>query len=339
MILFKNSELRHFYYAILLLFGILALGTFGYVWIEDYPVLDGFYMTLITVSTIGFGEVHTLSPLGRLFTSGLILISLGFAAYSISTITRYILTGLLRDYFKISKVKKEIDQLKNHVIVVGYGRNGAQSVEELRLHHIPVVIIEQRESKLREIQAIGNLLWLNEDPSNDQTLIDAGIYKAKALITVMPTEEEKLFIVLTARAMSANLNIITRAINPNTIKKLKTAGASHVIFPDKISGQHMAKMIAQPQMVEFMYHLLDDSNADSTFQELMLQDMFVDLSISLTAFRQLLPEGLNLVGAKLHSGKFDIDTRSNVLMNEVHSIFVLGSPLDVSKYKRIVEKQ
>jgi voltage-gated potassium channel len=101
----------------------------------------------------------------------------------------------------------------------------------------------------------------------------------------------------------------------------------------------MAKMIAQPQMVEFMYHLLDDSNADSTFQELMLQDMFVDLSISLTAFRQLLPEGLNLVGAKLHSGKFDIDTRSNVLMNEVHSIFVLGSPLDVSKYKRIVEKQ
>lgn len=304
----------------------------------NYPVLDAFYMTLITVSTIGFGEIHPLSPVGRIFTCLLIMVSLGFAAYAVSTITRYIFSGLLRDYFKISKVKKEIDQLKNHVIVVGYGRNGAQSVEELRLHNIPVVIIEQRESKLREIQAFGNLLWLNEDPSNDQTFIDAGIMKAKALITVMPTEEENLFIVLTARAINPGLNIITRAINPNTIKKLKTAGASHVIFPDKISGQHMAKMIAQPQMVEFMYHLLDDSCSDSTFQELMLQDIFVDLSLTLSLYRESLPEGLNLVGAKLHNGKFDIDTRSRIVLKDVHSLFILGTPLEFDKYKRKVEK-
>jgi len=338
MLFFKNSELRHFNYAILFLFGILAGGTAGYVLIEHYPILDGFYMTLITVSTIGFGEIHPLSAIGRVFTCVLILVSLGFAAYSVSTITRYILSGLLRDYFKISKVKKEIDQLKNHVIVVGYGRNGAQSVEELRLHNIPVVIIEQRESKLREIQALGNLLWLNEDPSNDQTFIDAGINKAKALITVMPTEEENLFIVLTARAINASLNIITRAVNPNTIKKLKTAGASHVIFPDKISGQHMAKMIAQPQMVEFMYHLLEDGNTDSSFQELMIQDIFIDQSITLMVYRQNLPEGINLVGAKLHSGKFEIDMRSLVPMNEVHSIFILGSPLEVENYKRKITK-
>jgi voltage-gated potassium channel len=331
--IYRNKEFRPFIYALLFLIFLLAAGTTGYVSIENYSWFDGLYMTLITVSTIGYGEIHPLSDNGRLFTSLLIIFTIAFATLSASTITRYIVSGIVRDYFKLSKVKKEIDQLKDHVIVVGYGRNGAQSVEELKSHHIPVVVIEQRENKVREIQTNGNIPWLNEDPTADETLLNAGIKKAKALITVMPTDEENLFIVLSARELCPKLKIITRAINPSTVKKLKTAGASHVIVPDKISGQHMAKMIAQPEVIEFLYLLTEESSSAFSIQEIMVDDYFMDKNMNVSTLRnQLLPK-LNIIGIKLQNGQFEVELSETLKLSDVYSFLLIGQNKIINEYK------
>ena len=204
-------DLKPAYFSLTLLFIIVITGVFGYIIIEKFNFLDAFFMTIITIATVGFQEVHPLSPLGRVFTAFLIIFSFGIFAYTITTLTRYVVDGVFRNYFKYSKVKKQIEKLANHVIVVGYGRNGLQAVEELLDHGIQCVIIENRPEKVKELQQRPDLLYIDGDPSHDEILKEAGVDKARALITVYPTDEENLFVVVTAREMNPEMKLTARS--------------------------------------------------------------------------------------------------------------------------------
>jgi voltage-gated potassium channel len=327
----KLEKLKPAYYSIFLLITIFIVGIVGFMMIEKYSLLDSFFMTIITVTTVGFGEVHPLSPEGKIFTSFLIIFSFGTFAFSATTLVQYIANGVFFNYFKYSKVKNEIDHLKHHVIIVGYGRNGSQAIEELKNHHIPLVVIENRDAKLKEIQQ-GNLLYIDDDPSSDEALIRAGILKAKALICVLPTDEENLFVVITARSLNPHLTIISRAINFNTIKKLKIAGASHVIMPDKISGQHMANMIAQPDILEFMYYLMLENSKDTSLEEITCSGISGDQSLTLKDLRN---EGnINIIGIKRTDGHYVVNPAPGLPLIDGDILFALGTPEGIQGFKK-----
>lgn len=331
----KLEELKPAYYSIFLFIIILFIGILGFSLIEGYPLVDAFFMTIITVTTVGFGEVHPLSSAGKFFTSFLIIFSFGFFAFSATTITRYIVNGVFRNYFKYSKVKKEIDKLTNHVIVVGFGRNGSQAIEELKYHGIPLVVIENRENKVKEIQ-LKNLLYIDDDPSSDEVLISAGILKAKALISVLPTDEENLFVVLTSRALNTEITIISRAINLNTIKKLKIAGASHVIMPDKISGQHMANMIAQPNVIEFMDYLMLEKDTEFFLDEVPCIGIAENTSPTIQQLNSLCKENLNILGLKRQDGNYIVNPGPDTILYSEDKLFVLGKTAEIEQFQKAI---
>lgn len=328
----KIDELRPAYYSIGLLLLILLIGIIGYSLIEHYSLIDSFFMTIITVTTVGFEEVHPLTTAGKIFTSGLIVVSFGFFAFSVTTVTRYIVSGVFRNYFKFSKMKREIDKLENHVIVVGYGRNGSQAVEELRNHKIPLVVIENRDAKIKEIQQITGLLFLQEDPTSDEALVSAGVKRAKALISVLPTDEENLFVVLTTHELNKNITIISRAINFNTIKKLKIAGASHVIMPDKISGQQMAKMIAQPNAMEFLDYLLLEKSKETILEEIICGGLNIEQTLG--SLIEKSASRLNVIGIKHKDGSYLVNPDNQYPINQNDCLFVLGKPDEIENFKK-----
>lgn len=330
----KNEEFRSAYYSIFLLNIILIFGIIGYVWIERYSLLDAFFMTIITVATVGYGEVHPLSPEGKIFTSLLIIFSFGIFTFAASTLTRYIVSGVFRNYYKYSKVKKEIDKLENHVIVVGYGRNGLQAIEELQHHHISVIVIDNREAKIKEIQQKSKLLYIQDDPSSDEVLARAGIKRAKAFISVLPTDAENLFAVISARELNPHITIISRAINFNTIKKLKTAGASHVIMPDKISGQHMAKMIAQPNIVEFLDYLMIEKSKDIILEEIACYE--VCESYTIEQLKTFTKDNINIIGLKRNDGSYIVNPGMDIKLTIDDRLFVLGNQQDINRFKNYI---
>ena len=236
MLNFKHF--RKLYYALSLLVIIILVGVFGFRIIEDYSFGEAFYMTIITVSTVGFNEVRPLTSEGRVFTAFLIIFSFGTFAYAVTSITFYVLGGEFNKYFKDLRINKKVDKISNHTIICGYGRNGKQAVSELNSHHQPYVLVEQNSVVLEEIRDTHEIPFVEGDATLDKTLERAGISRARALITTLPKDADNMFVVLTAREMNPNLLIITRASEENSDKKLRRAGADNVIMPDKIGGAH-----------------------------------------------------------------------------------------------------
>ncbi|MEM6726631.1 MAG: NAD-binding protein, partial [Bacteroidota bacterium] len=185
-----RNYVRNFYIAVFLLLVTLTIGIIGYIFLEDYSLNQAFYMTIITLSTVGFSEVRELSDQGRIFTSFLILFNLGIFAYAISNISSFFIEGdwqrLIKDYRILTKVEK----LRNHVIVCGYGRHGQQVLDELSSQEIPYVLIEKDDEKLDELRDGGEILFVEGDATNDDLLTEAGINQAKALIVTLSDETE-----------------------------------------------------------------------------------------------------------------------------------------------------
>lgn len=332
-----KENFRSVYFAIGLLMLVFLIGTIGYIVIEGFTFTEAFFMTIITISTVGFQEVRPLSGLGQFFTAFLIIISFGIFAYAVTTLTRYIVDGVFRNYLKDNKVKSKIEKLNNHVIVVGYGRNGRQAIEELKRHKFPVVIVDFNESIIQEIRQKAELLYIQGDATEDQTLTDAKIETAKALITALPNDADNLFVVLTARAMNPDITIISRAANFNSDKKLRSAGATNVIMPDKIGGQRMAKLVAQPDVVDFIEYVMLRESEGVHIEEVDCKGLtlsFAEKSIGDWSIRAA--TGANIIGIKTSDNKYIVNPTPDIHISENDQIFVLGDPDQITKLKKVL---
>jgi voltage-gated potassium channel len=238
----NRFSFKTFYVAVSLLLFVIVTGIVGFSLIEHYNFTDALFMTIITISTVGFKEVEPLSPQGMYFTAFLIIVSFGIFAYAVTTLTRYVIDGEFRHYYKSNKVRRKIKSLKNHVIVCGYGRNGQQAVQELLEHNASIVVVEREEEVLDKILEIPDLLYVQGDSTQDETLDACNVKSAKALISALPLDSDNLYVVLSARELNPDLTIISRASDEQSNRKLKRAGATNVIMPDKIGGQRMAKL-------------------------------------------------------------------------------------------------
>ncbi|MCT4636813.1 MAG: potassium channel protein [Bacteroidales bacterium] len=324
-------------YTIASLSAVIMFGTIGYMLIEDYTFTQAMFMTIITIATVGFGYIRDLSTEGMWFSVILIVSSIGIFAYAISSLTKYIVNGVLTQQIKLKNMKKRIDKQKGHIIVVGYGRNGSQAIKDLREHNIETIIIDKNPDIIDKISATPDQLYIEGDATNDEILYLARIHYAKALITALPNDADNLFVVLTARDMNNDLKIISRASNFTTIKKLKAAGATNVIMPDKIGGQHMAKLVAQPDVVEFMEYILLSSNHAVHLEEVSCEDLatcFSDKSISELGIRNM--SGANIIGLKKDDGSYVFNPGADTILSKKDQVFVLGSPDQIRRLKQII---
>lgn len=302
--------------------------------IEGYDFLDAFYMTIITVATVGFQEVHPLSPAGRLFTAFLIIISFGTFAYAVSSITKYISDGEFKDYFKNKKVSSAIEKLDQHVIICGFGRNGKQAAHVLKKHNTRFVVIEQKKDIVAAINHQYADLVLEGDATLDDVLIRAGVLKAKALITTLPIDADNLFIVLSARTLNPKLTIISRASEDNSDKKLKLAGANNIIMPDKLGGAHMASLVMKPDVMEFVDYITGQGGDNIRLEEITFANLplkFQNKSISELEVRN--KSGANIIGFKTGNGEYVINPSADTKIIPDAKLFVLGTSEQIIKLK------
>jgi len=323
--------------AIALLFVLLFVSVAFYHFHENLSFRDAVFFTVITMSTVGFREVAPLSALGTWFTVFLIIFSIGIFAYAVTTLTRYIVEGVLRNYFKDNKVKKKISRLSDHVIVCGFGRNGKQATSELIDHGVKTIVIEQEEGPLQELRDDEDILYIAGDATKDEVLQYANIERARALITTLPVDADNLFVVLTARELNNSITIISRASNDNSDIKLKRAGADNVIMPDKIGGQRMAKLIAQPDVVEFLDFVMLQSTDSVALEEISCQelaDFYINKSIRELDVRN--ESGANIIGLKREDGSFIVNPLPEVLLSRNDKMFVLGTKKQLGRLRNIL---
>ncbi|MDP2337619.1 MAG: potassium channel protein [Bacteroidota bacterium] len=326
--------------AILMLVLLLSSGTLFYWAHEQYPLIDAFFMTIITISTVGFGMIHPLSDAGKLFTSGLIMFSLGSLAWVGSNLARFVFDGELKNYLKTYRVDKKIMKLKDHTIIVGYGRNGEQAAMELRDFGVDFVIIDKRETVITRIREDENLLYIRGDATHEETLFQAQIEHAKALIATTPNDADNVFVVLTARSINPGLKIISRASEMESITKLRRAGATNVIMPERIGGQRMAKLVTQPDVVEFLEYILLQQSKDVSIEEIsctLMASFFVNKPLKVLYSRN--KSGINIIGIKISGAKYVFNPAPELTLSRGDQLFVLGSPAQISEFRNLLENQ
>lgn len=334
------SRFKNIIFSFLFLFLILIIGVIGFKSLEPrYTLLEAVYMTVITITTIGFREIYEPTSGTMIFISLLIVTSFGTFAYAVSAISAYIIDGEFREYFKEYKVKSEVSKLKNHVIICGYGRNGSQAVTVLKKHKQPFLVVENNPTAIEEIKKHNpELLLVVGDATHDEVLEEAGIQTAQALIATLPSDSNNLFVVLSARSVNSSIKIISRASEDNSDKKLRIAGANNVIMPDKIGGAHMASLVMKPDIIEFMDYISAQSNIDINLEELsfdVLPERFRGKSITEIGIRQL--TGANIIGLKRDDGAFEINPNPETLITSKIKVFVLGTPNQIKKLNELFQ--
>lgn len=319
--------------AILLLFFVLMTGIIGYMKLSGYSFVNALYMTVITVSTVGFGEIEPLNDQEKLFTIFLITISIISFGYTVSALTEYIISGQLFQHFKLKKVEKKIEKLNRHTIICGFGRNGKQAMIKLQNYKKDFVIIEKSEDIINAIDLSG-FLNVKGDATTDEALIKAGIERADNLITALPSDADNLFVVLSARQLNANCRIISRASNESSYSKLKIAGANNVIMPDKLGGDHMASLVVTPDVIEFVGRLTIEGEATANLEEISVNDLPTEyLNKTILDLDLRRKTGCTVIGFKTPNNNYIINPESSVELQKDSHLIVLGRPEQISELR------
>jgi len=324
------------YVALLLLLVVFMFGVFGFKFFSGYSWIDALYMTVITITTVGYGEVEPLAPSGKIFTSILILSSIFIVGYAISVITEYILSKNNIGNLREKRVYKMIEKMKGHVIVCGYGRNGKQAVQKLLAYKQPFVVIEKDEEVVERFYE-DNILFIHGNANEDDVLLEAGIERAATLICALPSDADNLFVVLSARQMKKDLKIISRATEETSYKKLKLAGADNVIMPDKIGGDHMASLVVVPDLVEFLDNLSVSGEHDS-------------INVEQIPFEKVCPDGdehaihtldvrkktgCSIIGYKTPEGEYIVNPEPSLVVKKNSKLIMIGRPNQIDKLKKL----
>jgi voltage-gated potassium channel len=328
----KNKRLR---YSFFMLIGIVAFGTYGYYFVEKMPLFEAFYMTMITISTVGYAEIMPLSAAGRALTIIIIILGITVGAYTIGLLVKAFIEGELLKMFGRIKVQKQISELKNHFIVCGFGRIGRIISNELAADDIDFVVIEQDPAIIEKVES-KNYLFLEMDATSEEALLNAGIMKANGIVTALASDADNVFITLTAKGLRPDIYILARASHENNEDKLSRAGASRVVSPHLIGGRRMAQVLKRPTVVDF----IDIATMGSSLG-LMMEEATIGESSGLTG-KNLVDSNLRknfgviIVAIKKIDGKMIFNPMPSETLEAGDVIVVIGKKEDLIRMNAVM---
>jgi len=330
----RKRHARKLLKAVGLILVCIVFGISGFMGFENYNLREAFYMTIITISTVGFKEVRDLSPNGQMFTALFIIFNLFTFAYIISVISAYLFEGELQKIFKVYMSTQDLKKVENHVIVCGYGRNGSKASQELIFANERVVVIETEEKLLKENTAANKYLnVIVGDATQDETLLQAGIKRAKAIITTLPKDADNVFVTLTAREFNPHIRIIARASDKSTESKLIRAGANSVVMPEEIGGIHMANLVIRPDVIQFLDMIDGLGRHNLRLEELKVQDLRPELKGKTLQELQIRPNsGATVMGLKTREQDFIVSPPLSKQLYEGDVLLVLGTPEQIESF-------
>lgn len=323
------------YVAVMLLLALLFVGIVGFKVISNYSWIDALYMTVITITTVGFGEVQPLDDTSKIFTIFLILAGVVILGYALSIITEYILSNNNIEELKQKKMQKKIDSFKNHIIICGYGRNGKQAAKKLSAYNKTFVVIEKNKELIDKSQS-ESIPFIFGNANEDEVLLNAGVDRASNLILAMPNDADNLFVVLSARQLNSKLKIISRASQETSYDKLKLAGADNVILPDKIGGDHMASLVVLPDLLEFIDNLSIIGKSNINIEEIAVEKLYNTNKIKTIRDLDLRRKtGCTVIGFKDSEGEYVVNPEAELQLVPNSKVIVLGRPEQIDKLNSI----
>ncbi len=325
--------------ALFLLAGELMFGSLGYVILEGYSLGEAFYMMMLTISTVGFSEVRPLSEAGRMFTSLIILLNIGVIAYLLAVFSYYVIEGEIFKSIYSDRMKDKINALQDHIILCGYGKYGKEIALNLNSHQTPFVVIDINPDEVEQLQhSKEEVLFLQGDATQDEMLVEAGIDRARGLISALSEDSDNLFIVLSARQLNPRLKIISRAMQPRSQPKLIKAGANHVVMPENIGGFYMATLVNKPGAVEFFSFITNEYHSDIGFEELKYFDLPEKYRGQAIKALELRPKtGANIIGYRDQLGEYYVNPDPETILEPGASFIVLGSAEQLKKLRAIFQ--
>jgi voltage-gated potassium channel len=303
--------------------GVTAVGTAGYVLIEGWNWWDAFYMTMITITTVGYGEVHPLSPAGQAFTVVIILGGAGTFLYGFTQLTALIAGGHFLERRERRRYARMLEHLADHFVLCGYGRMGEIIAREFSRQHVPFVVIERNPDRVQTAMELG-FLAVEADASNEDVLRRVRIDRARGMVAAVGTDAENVYAVLSARLMKPDLFIVGRAETDDARTKLKRAGADRVISPYHIGGLQLAQSALRPAVVDFVTLATSSENLDLNLEQVHLADAspLVGRSLLDAGLRQ--KYGVVVVGIRRRDGHMDFNPPPDAEMRAGDDLVVLG---------------
>jgi len=320
----------------LVLLALVSLGVTGYMTIEGWSLIDALYMTIITLGTVGFKEVHDLSFYGKIFTITLIVFGVSVLGYIVGSLAQIMFEGQIQRIIGRKKVEKRIDSLNDHYIICGFGRIGQLICKEFAAKPIPFLVIEKLPEAHEKLHH-EEYLHLRGDATEDETLLRAGIKRAKGLISVVTSDTENVYITLTARGLNPDLYILARSGEEGSEIKLRRAGANKVISPYLIGGSRMAQAILRPNVVDFIEIATAREHLELQMEELLIpaSSVFVGENLISSGFRK--ETGTIIVGIKQRNGTMVFNPESHTKMEAGDTLIVLGHPDAIQKLEDLIK--
>ena len=326
---------RNIIRALIMLGLVLLIGTAGYVVIEGWQILDAIYMTVITITTVGYGEVRTVSPTGRVFTLALICMGMGIIAYTLGMVAQVMVEFQVRSILGRRKLGLKIKSIKNHYILCGYGRIGRIISQELKASRIPLLVIDSNPDSKQGLEQ-QDIPYIIDDATSEDVLIEAGIERAKGLISVVLSDADNLFITMTARGLNPGLFILARAEEEQSHKKLLRAGANRVVLPYLIGGQKMAHTITKPAVTDFLELTVHDKNIELEMGEILVKDRsrLKGVTLADSGIRQEM--NVIIVAIRKENGEMAFNPSSETRIKIGDTLIALGPDNDLKKLSSIL---
>ena len=313
----------------------ISMGTVGFVWVEHYSVFDAFYMTLITISTVGYGELHPLSQAGRYFNSFLILFGVSVMFFAVGAITQIVIELELHDPFGKRRSKRMIDRLEKHIIICGFGRVGRNAAQELQRAGSPFVVIDLSEERVERAMEAGMVAFA-ADATRDETLRAAGVSRAIGLVSALATDADNLFVILSAKSLNPKLNVVTRAAEEEAEEKLRRAGANTVFAPYAITGHRLAQSILRPHVSRFLDFTTQSMGLDVAIEQIQVPADTNFPSRTLREMQLSREMGIIVLAIRKPGGQMVFNPPADMEMRAGDFLIAMGELPNLQKLERLL---
>jgi len=328
------SEQRRQLTLIVTAFALLTLaGTVGFMAIEGWSAIDAFYMTIITVSTVGFREVHTMSPVGRVFASFVIVAGVGMAVYTFTRLGQFVLAGELLEVLGRRRMKSELEKLDGHFIVCGYGRIGNPVAEGMKRDGLPFCVVDRDAEQEGEMRSRGYIYILG-DATDEDVLLAAGVERAAALLALLPSDADNLYLTMTAKSMNPEVRVIARGRDERAEMKLKRGGADRVVSPYLMAAARVLSAAVRPMVVEFMELVTHRQYLPLRLEEITVTDTSAlgGRSLAETGIRKRF--GVIVVAIKNSTGEMKFNPDPDQTIASGDTLIAMGEEQDLQKLEQ-----